>query len=143
MNDEETVGESSPEDGAGRPIEPLRVIPDRYVPHRYAGATGDFNPIHIDPEFARSVGLPGAILHGLYVMSLVARAATAEAGDDPQALHRLSVQFRGMSFPEEEIVVTGEVSGHDPDLATERISLEATQGETKVIRNATAEVEIS
>jgi acyl dehydratase len=35
------------------------VTPDKYLPHRYAGASGDFNPIHIDPEFARQVGLPG------------------------------------------------------------------------------------
>ena len=42
---------------------------------RYAGASGDFNPIHIDEEFARQVGLPGRILHGLYTMAQVARAA--------------------------------------------------------------------
>ncbi len=43
------------------------------MPHRYAGASGDFNPIHIDPEFAKQVGLPRNILHGLYSMALVAR----------------------------------------------------------------------
>lgn len=126
----------------GRPIAGLRVTPDRYVPHRYAGASGDFNPIHIDADFAKAVGLPGAILHGLYVMGLVARAATDEAGGDPRALKRLAVQFRGMSFPEQEIVVTGEISGAGPDEDdTEEITLEATQGETRVIRNATALIE--
>lgn len=127
---------------AGRPIAGLRVTPDKYVPHRYAGASGDFNPIHIDGEFARAVGLPGAILHGLYVMSLVARAAIDEAGGDPRALKRLSVQFRGMSFPEQEIEVTGEVAEASPDEDDiEQISLEAAQGETRVIRNATASIE--
>ena len=53
----------------------LRVTPDRYLTVRYAGASGDFNPIHIDEEFARSVGLPGRILHGLWTMAQVARAA--------------------------------------------------------------------
>jgi len=57
----------------------LKVTPDRYVTVRYAGASGDFNPIHIDEEFAQSVGLPGRILHGLWSMAQVARAA-ADAG---------------------------------------------------------------
>jgi acyl dehydratase len=59
----------------GDQIAELKVTPDKYLPHRYAGASGDFNPIHIDPEFAKAVGLPGNILHGLYGMALVARAA--------------------------------------------------------------------
>ena len=58
---------------AGDAIPELRVTPDKYLPHRYAGASGDFNPIHIDPEFAKAVGLPSNILHGLYSMGLVAR----------------------------------------------------------------------
>ena len=60
----------------GAELPALSVTPDKYVPHRYAGASGDFNPIHIDPEFAKAVGLPGNILHGLYSMAQVARAAT-------------------------------------------------------------------
>ncbi|HYI37195.1 MAG TPA: MaoC/PaaZ C-terminal domain-containing protein [Thermoleophilaceae bacterium] len=110
----------------------LRVTPDKYLPHRYAGASGDFNPIHIDTEFAQQVGLPRNILHGLYSMALVARAANTDG--DPRALRRLSVQFRGMGVPEEEIVITG----------TERddgvLELEAAQGDTKIIRNAEAEL---
>ena len=59
--------------GAG--ISELRVTPDRYLTIRYAGASGDFNPIHLDEEFARSVGLPGRILHGLWTMAQVGRGA--------------------------------------------------------------------
>src|ERR671915_16402 len=95
--------------GAGDQIPELRETPDKYLPHRYAGASGDFNPIHIDPEFAKNVGLPGNILHGLYGMAHVARANTQAAGGDPRKLKRLSVQFRGMGFPEQEIVVSGTV----------------------------------
>src|SRR3954452_9278244 len=93
----------------GDAIPELRVTPDKYLPHRYAGASGDFNPIHIDPEFAKSVGLPNTILHGLYMMGLTARAATEAAGGDPASLKRLSVEFRGMGAPETEIAVTGTV----------------------------------
>src|SRR3954454_21893484 len=91
----------------GETIE-LKVTPDRYVPVRYAGASGDFNPIHIDEEFAQQVGLPGRILHGLYTMAQVARAHTA-AGGGPASLQRLSVQFRGMGVPEVELSVTATV----------------------------------
>ncbi|HEX5909030.1 MAG TPA: MaoC/PaaZ C-terminal domain-containing protein [Thermoleophilaceae bacterium] len=110
----------------------LRVTPDKYLPHRYAGASGDFNPIHIDTEFAQQVGLPRNILHGLYSMALVARAATGDG--DPLALKRLSVQFRGMGVPEEEIVVTG--SERDDGV----VELEAAQGDNRIIRNAEAEI---
>src|SRR4051812_21501492 len=85
-------------------IPELRVTPDRYQTVRYAGASLDFNPIHIDEDFAKQVGLPGRILHGLYTMAQVARAQTEAAGG-PAALKRLSVQFRGMGLPEREIVV--------------------------------------
>jgi acyl dehydratase len=119
----------------------LKVTPDRYLPHRYAGASGDFNPIHIDPEFAKQVGLPGNILHGLYSMALVARACVQAAGDDPRSLKRLSVQFRGMGFPEQEIAVTGGVKEErDGRTVLEPV---AAQGDSKIIRNAEAEVVVA
>ena len=122
----------------GEKIGGLKVTPDKFLPHRYAGASGDFNPIHIDKGFAQMVGLPSTILHGLYVMGLVAKAATDEAGGDPRALKRLSVQFRGMSMPETEIEVSGEVIEADGSDVT--FDLIAAQGENQVIRNATADV---
>jgi acyl dehydratase len=124
----------------GDAIPELRVTPDKYLPHRYAGASGDFNPIHIDPEFAKAVGLPGNILHGLYMMGLVARASTAVADGDPKALKRLSVQFRGMGAPEQEIAVTGTV--READGGHVLVDTEAAQGENRVIRNAEAELEL-
>ena len=122
----------------GEQIAEVRVTPDKYLPHRYAGASGDFNPIHIDPEFAKAVGLPNTILHGLYMMGLTARAATEAAGGDPRSLKRLSVQFRGMGAPETEIVVSGTVKSVDGEVAT--IDVVAAQGENQTIRNAEAEV---
>jgi acyl dehydratase len=113
----------------------LRVTPDPYVTVRYAGASGDFNPIHIDEEFARQVGLPGRILHGLWTMAQVARAATEAAGG-PEALESLSVQFRGMGRLGEELVVSGEVVEQAGDRVTAR--LEAHQGEQRIIRNGIA-----
>lgn len=123
---------------AGEQIEGLKVTPDKYTPHRYAGASGDFNPIHIDPEFAKAVGLPNTILHGLYMMGLVARAATDAAGGDPRSLKRLSVEFRGMGAPETEIAVTGSVQSVEGSTAV--IDVVAAQGDNETIRNAEAEV---
>jgi acyl dehydratase len=116
----------------------LRVTPDRYVTVRYAGASGDFNPIHIDEEFALQVGLPGRILHGLWSMAQVARAATDAAGGDPGALQSLSVQFRGMGRIEQEVVVSGEVKTVADGVATAK--LEANQGDARLIRNAVAQL---
>jgi acyl dehydratase len=124
----------------GDQVPELRVTPDKYLPHRYAGASGDFNPIHIDPEFARAVGLPNTILHGLYMMGLVARANTELAGGDPRALKRLSVQFRGMGAPEQEIVVSGMVKSVEDGRAV--VDTVAAQGDNQTIRNAEAEVEL-
>src|SRR5438552_589632 len=117
----------------GDSLPELHVTPDKYLPYRYAGASGDFNPIHIDPEFAKAVGLPGNILHGLYSMAQVARAHT-EATGDPRALKRLSVQFRGMGLPEQEISVTATTrEAADARVVTDTI---AAQGENRIIRNA-------
>ena len=124
----------------GDKIDELRVTPDKYVPHRYAGASGDYNPIHIDREFAQQVGLPSNILHGLYGMAQVARAAQAAAGGDPRRVKRLSVQFRGMGFPEQEIVVSGDVKSVADGRAV--IATEAAQGDNRIIRNAEAEIEV-
>ena len=124
----------------GDQIPELRVTPDKYLPMRYAGASGDYNPIHIDPEFARNVGLPGNILHGLYSMAEVALAAGNAAGGDPRKLKRLSVQFRGMGLPETELVVSGTVKRVESGRAV--IDTVAEQNGNQIIRNAEAEIEV-
>jgi acyl dehydratase len=115
----------------------LKVTPDPYVTVRYAGASGDFNPIHIDEQFAQQVGLPGRILHGLWTMAQVARAHTEAAGG-PESLKSLSVQFRGMGQLGEEIVVSGTV--RERTGATAIVDSEARQGGKRIIRNAVAEL---
>ena len=121
----------------GAELPELRITPDRFLTVRYAGASGDYNPIHIDEEFAKSVGLPGRILHGLWSMAQVARAQTEAAGG-PQALKRLKVQFRGMGMPEQEIVVRSTVREADGDHVL--IDTVAEQGPNAIIRNAEAEL---
>lgn len=116
----------------------LRVTPDKYLPFRYAGASGDFNPIHLDPELAKAVGFPSNILHGLYSMAQVARAAVQAGGGDPRSLKRLAVQFRGIGLPEEEIVVSGTVKAEENGRRV--LDLVAQQGDRQIIRNVEAEL---
>jgi acyl dehydratase len=124
---------------SGDEITPLKVTPDKYLTVRYAGASGDFNPIHIDEQFAQQVGLPGRILHGLYSMAQVARAATDAAGG-PQSLRRLSVQFRGMGLPEHEMTITGTVRDVTDGIAVIQTTCE--QNGKRIIRNAEAEISV-
>ena len=124
---------------AGETIE-LRVTPDPYVTVRYAGASGDFNPIHVDEDFARKVGLPGRILHGLWAMAQVARAHTDAAGG-PEKLRRLAVQFRGIGQIGEELVVSGKVvEVSEEGVAT--VESEVEQAGQRIIRNGRASIEV-
>ncbi len=124
----------------GDELPELRVTPDAGLTKRYAEASGDPNPIHLDEEFAKKVGLPGCILHGLYSMAQVAKAHTDLADGDPRALMRLRVQFRGMGFPEQEIVVSATVKDAESGrLVTKAV---ARQGDSKIIRNAEAELQL-
>jgi acyl dehydratase len=124
----------------GAQIPEIRVTPDKFLTNRYAGASGDFNPIHIDEEFAKAVGLPGRILHGLWSMAQVARAQTEAAGG-PGHLKRLSVQFRGMGVPEQEVLVTGTVRESSGGRVI--VDTVAEQAGKQIIRNAEAELEIA
>jgi acyl dehydratase len=128
---------AAPEPGSAIPE--LHVTPDRFVTYRYAGASGDFNPIHIDEEFAKQVGLPGRILHGLWTMAQVARAQTEAAGG-PEKLRRLSVQFRGMGMLEQEITVSGRVREVRDGVVV--VDTVAEQGGNQIIRNAEAELAV-
>jgi acyl dehydratase len=117
----------------------MTVTPDRYLTYRYAGASGDFNPIHLDDDFARSVELPSRILHGLWTMAQVARAHGEGAGD-PLALKSLSVQFRGLGVPEREITVTSKLKSQDDDEAV--FECEAVQDGNKLVRRGRAVVRV-
>jgi acyl dehydratase len=133
------VIEAMPDLQVGSEIPEVKITPDKYLTARYAGASGDFNPIHIDEELARAVGLPGRILHGLWTMAQVARAQTEAAGG-PQHLKRLSVQFRGMGVPEQEVVVKGTVrEASDGHVIVDTV---AEQAGKQIVRNAEAELEL-
>jgi acyl dehydratase len=123
----------------GDEIAELKVTPDAYATVRYAGASGDFNPIHIDDDFAKDVGLPGRIMHGLWTMAQVARALT-DAGGGPHSLERLNVTFRGMALPEREITVTGKVTAVEGNTAT--VEVRAEQDGKAIVRAGEADLRL-
>src|SRR6202521_1485742 len=75
----------------------------------YADASGDFNPIHIDVDVARSVGLPGIIAHGLLQMGILAVVAQEAAGGRP--LRRLACRFAGVVGPGDTVTFVAEPAG--------------------------------
>jgi acyl dehydratase len=76
----------------------------------YAEASGDVNPIHLDVDFAKSVGLPGVIAHGLLQMGILAMVA-AEAAGGQENLRRLSCRFAGLVEPGDTVTFTAEPTG--------------------------------
>lgn len=92
----------------GAKIPELRVGPVHHMDLvRYSGASGDFNPIHTDPEFGKQVGLGGTIAHGMYVMAQMGRMCSNWV--NPSQVQSFGVKFKGMTRPGEMIVCTGEV----------------------------------
>src|ERR1051325_9740737 len=76
----------------------------------YAEASGDRNPIHLDDSFARSVGLPSVIAHGMLQMGIAATVA-GEAAGGARNLRRISVRFAGMVEPGDEVTFSAEPAG--------------------------------
>ena len=116
----------------------VTITPDRYTTYRYAGASGDFNPIHLDDEFAQSVGLPSKILHGLWTMAQVARAQT-EAVGDPLALKSLSCSSAGWACPSRR---SRSRRSSSPGRWRGRFDCEAVQDGNKLVRRGRAVLRI-
>jgi acyl dehydratase len=131
---------------AGHAAETLesRLLPGDGVTRRYAQASGDLNPIHLDDDAARAVGLPRAILHGMWTLAQAARTISA-AGGGPLSLKLLSVQFRGYGFPDEELVIEG-AGACAPDAPAiggrlvGRVEFIARQGERVLLAGGVAEL---
>ena len=130
--------------GRALPERNFPVTRDRLV--RYAGASGDFNPIHWNARVATEVGLPDVIAHGMLTMALAARAVTDWVGD-PAALIDLSVRFtRPVVVPDDGVGalvrVSGIIAAVDTELGTARIDLTATCAGVTVLGKARALVRL-
>jgi acyl dehydratase len=133
-----------PDVEVGTALPPLTVRLTRTDLVRYAGASGDFNPIHHSDHFAAQVGLPGVIAHGLLTMGTALRVVTGWAGD-PARVRSYFVRFtKPVVVPDDadgaEVAFTGTVSAVDGTLVT--VSIEAVCDGQKVLGAARAEVDL-
>ncbi len=111
------------------------VDPDQAL--RYAEASGDANPIHVDDAAAKAVGLPGVILHGMCTMALCGRDVVDElAGGDPTCLRRLAVRFYRPVFPGNDLVTTMYDVGTEADQQV--VGFEAASAGKVVVRDGRA-----
>ena len=113
---------------------------------RYAGASGDFNPIHWNERFAKSVGLPDVIAHGMFTMAEAGRVITDWTGD-PGSVVGYSVRFSApVIVPDDdegaEITVGGKVKAKNDD-GTVTVLLTARSGGAKVLAKASALVRLA
>jgi acyl dehydratase len=76
---------------------------------RYAGASGDYNPMHHDELMATSVGMPSVFAHGMFSMGLLSNVLARWAG--PASVRRFDVQFRAITWPDDPVTCTGTVAG--------------------------------
>ncbi|MEU5856162.1 MaoC family dehydratase [Nocardiopsis dassonvillei] len=125
---------------------PERTFPVRRLDLvRYAGASGDFNPIHWNERFAKSVGLPDVIAHGMFTMAEAARVITDWAGD-PGCVVDYSVRFSApVVVPDDEgaeITVGGKVKTKNDD-GTVTVLLTARSGGAKVLVQSKATVRLA
>jgi acyl dehydratase len=130
----------------GDEIPSLSKIVKREEVKAYADASGDQNPLHQDDAFARSVGFPGIIAHGMFTLALLTKALTDWLGD-PGALLQLKVQFRAVVFMDETLVAKGRIEELDPATRHARLSVWAEvdrAGERALpIKNGTAVVRLA
>ena len=142
MSDGESVGPDKPdhelpETAREKPFgDPYVIHVDDDQTYRYRDASGDQMPIHVDDAFAKSVGLPGIIAHGLCTMAMCSQAVVQRACDgDPSKLKRLAVRFAANVFPGNDV----EVQLYE--LGDGAYGFEATSAGATVIKHGRAEVE--
>ncbi|KAB2931344.1 MAG: dehydratase [Leptonema illini] len=119
-----------------KPIEHMTLV-------RYAGASGDFNPIHTDPAFAEKVGLGGTIAHGMFTMAQVGRMVSAWV--NPIQIREFGVKFKAMSKPGQTLICTGTVKkkkeGEGKKLITVSVQAADENGEVKAAGDLVVEAD--
>ncbi len=128
----------------GEKLGPKTIPVRRDTLRAYAAASGDDNPIHQNEDFARQVGLPDVIAHGMWTMGATGTLVTEWAGD-PGRIVAYGTRFTNMVVVPRtgsEIVVAGEVTDMDPGAGTATVAVTATAGGRDVLGRCTAVVRL-
>jgi acyl dehydratase len=128
----------------GDEIPPLSVTLEQMMLWIYAGASGDFNPIHVDKEFGEKVGLGGTIAHGLSSMARMGRCITDWVGD-PGKLKRFKVRFSAPAKPGDTVTFKGKVADKKEENGNKLVTLEVwaeNQDGTQILSKGMAVVEL-
>ncbi|HUR49472.1 MAG TPA: MaoC/PaaZ C-terminal domain-containing protein [Acidimicrobiales bacterium] len=145
LSDGESGGPDKPDhrfpaEARDQVIGELSIHVDDDQTFRYRDASGDQMPIHVDEDFAKAVGLPGIIAHGLCTMAMCSQAVVKLAADgDPSRLRRLAVRFSNNVFPGSDVVTTLHDAGTTDD-GLRAVAFEARSGGQAVIKNGRAEI---
>ncbi len=136
---EEPPGHGSPGRPRSEPLAERTAHIDADQTYRYAEASGDANRIHVDEQFAREMGLPGIIVHGMCTMAFCSRSVLAEvAGNDHTLLRRLAVRFSRPVLPDSDLVTTLFDAGEDRGRRC--VAFEARSRGEVVIKDGWAEI---
>jgi len=133
----------APEEPPPREVLHSRTLPTtKEMPQHYAEASGDRNPIHLDESFAKSMGLPGCIVHGLCTMAISQKVLIDElCGGDPLRLKSYGVRFSGMVLPGDELTTeiykleeTGELLKVGVEVKTQKGDAVITMAEAEIAK---------
>ena len=123
----------------GNKTKTVEVNIDKYCTYYYAGASGDFNFIHLDDEYAKLVGLPGKIVHGLCTMAFTYKAIVGD--NDPEKVKKFKVRFKSIVRPLDKLKVSYAEGPVENNLKSIDISVKNQKGE-QVISNAIMQINV-
>lgn len=128
----------------GQELPSLEITATRTTAVRYAGASGDFNPIHHSDRAAQAVGMPQVIIHGMWTMGAALRVVTDWLGDPSRVVNYFTRFTKPLSLPDDGVgatmTVTAKVTAVEDALAT--IAIEARCGDEKLLGAAKAQVRL-
>lgn len=120
----------------GQKLTPLERVIEQDGIAAYAAASGDFNPLHVDPEFAATTQFGGTIVHGMHQFALINELLATAFGERWPASGRLKVRFRAPARPGDRLLASATVTKVDDDAVSLAVELSNQAGELLISGDA-------